>query len=314
MTARPQGGPRRAPPRALPAGVGRSPPVAEPSSLAAEVRVARREQVRQVRRSRSVVAGVALVAFVLLCVALGPSIAPSPLATDPLHALEPPSEAHWFGTDSLGRDSFARVMGGGRQLLVMAPVAAVFATLFGTTLGLVCGYRRGTLDDILSRCFEAVLVLPVVIFASATIVALGRSTTAIIVAVGVPMVPIVARTVRAAVLAERELEYVDTARVRTERSAYIMFREILPNVGAVVRAEFMLRLTQAVVAVATLSFIGLGTQPPTPDWGREIAEHYALLRGGGVWAVLFPVLAIVALVGGLSLIVDGVTAVADRAP
>ena len=91
-----------------------------------------------------------------------------------------------------------------------------------------------------------------------------------------------------------------------------MLREILPNIRAVVLAEFMLRLTQAVVAVATLSFIGLGTQPPTPDWGRQIAEHYSLLGAGGVWAVFFPVLAIVSLVGGLSLIVEGAMAVADR--
>src|SRR5262249_6561051 len=146
----------------------------------------------------------------------------------------------------------------------------------------------GVVDDVLSRCFEAVVVLPVVIFASATVVALGRSALALVVAVGVPMVPIVARTVRAATLAEPDLEYVDTARTRTETSAYIMCREILPNISAVVLVEFMIRLTQAVVAIATLSFIGLGTQPPTPDWAREISEHYALLGGGGLWAVLFP--------------------------
>jgi peptide/nickel transport system permease protein len=277
------------------------------------VRVARHEQIRQLRRSRTVIAGLSLVAFWLACVALGPDIATKdPLTTDALHALAPPSGAHWFGTDSLGRDTFARVMAGGRPLLVIAPTAAVLATLLGTMLGLVCGYRRGIVDDVLSRCFEAVLVLPVVIFASVTIVAIGRSPEAIVVAVATPMIPVVARTVRAAVLSERDLEYVDAALMRTENGAYIMFREILPNISAVVLAEFMLRITQAVVAVATLSFIGLGTQPPTPDWARQIAEHYSLLGAGGIWTVLFPVLAIVSLVGGLSLILEGVTAVADR--
>jgi peptide/nickel transport system permease protein len=275
--------------------------------------VAQHERARQLRRSRTVIAGISVVAFWLLCVAVGPVIATKdPLATNVLDALAPPSGAHWFGTDSLGRDSFARVVAGGRPLLTIAPTVAVIATVLGTALGLVCGYRRGIVDDVLSRCFEAVLVLPVIIFASTTIVALGRSLEAMVVAVVTPMIAIVARTVRAAVLAERDLEYVDAARVRTESSAHIMFREILPNVGAVVLAEFMLRLTQAVVAVATLSFIGLGTQPPAPDWGRQIAEHYTLLGAGGVWAVFFPVLAIVSLVGGLSLIVEGVTAVADR--
>jgi peptide/nickel transport system permease protein len=311
MTARPQGRPVPSPPGALPAGASRSPPPSP--SLAAEVRVARQEQIRQLRRSRAVIGGLAVIAFWLLCVALAPEIASKdPLATDPLHALAPPSAAHWFGTDALGRDTFARVMVGGRPLLTIAPAAAVLATALGTMLGLVCGYRRGVVDDVLSRCFEAVVVLPVVIFASVTIVALGRSRGAAIVAVGVPMIPIAARTVRAAVLAERDLDYVEAARVRTENAAHIMFREILPNIGAVVAAEFMLRLTQSVVAVAVLSFIGLGTQPPTPDWGREIAEQYSLLGGGGGWTVGFPVLAIVSLVGALSLVVDGVMAVADR--
>ena len=232
------------------------------------MRVARNEQIRQLRHSRTVTAGLSLVAFWLVCVLVGPVIATKdPLATDALHALAPPSGAHWFGTDSLGRDTFARVMAGGRPLLIIAPTTAVLATTLGTMLGLVCGYRRGIVDDVLSRCFEAVLVLPVVIFASVTIAALGRSPEAAVIAVATPMIPIVARTVRAAVLSERELEYVDAARVRTENAAHIMLREILPNIGAVVVAEFMLRITQSVVAVATLSFIGLGSQPPTPDWG-----------------------------------------------
>jgi peptide/nickel transport system permease protein len=311
MTARPQGRPGPPPPGALPAGGGRSPPPSP--SLAAEVRVARQEQIRQLRRSRTVTAGLSLVAFWLVCVVVGPIIATKdPLATDALHALAPPSGAHWFGTDSLGRDTFARVMAGGRPLLVIAPTVAVLATALGTMLGLVCGYRRGIVDDVLSRCFEAFLALPVVIFASVTVVALGRSPEAIVVAVATPMIAVVARTVRAAVLSERHLEYIDVARARTESAAHIMFREILPNIGPVVVAEFMLRMTQSVVAVATLSFIGLGSQPPTPDWGRQIAEHYSLLGGGGVWAVLFPVLAIVSLVGGLSLILEGAMAVADR--
>jgi peptide/nickel transport system permease protein len=120
--------------------------------------------------------------------------------------------------------------------------------------------------------------------------------------------------VRAAVLAERELEYIDAARVRTESAAYIMVREVLPNVRAVVLVEFVVRLAYAVFAIATLGFIGIGVQPPTPDWGRQIFEHYSLLGGGllGIWAVLFPVLAIASLVTGISLIVDGVSEVIDR--
>jgi peptide/nickel transport system permease protein len=250
-----------------------------------------------------------------VCAVFGGLIASKdPLATDPLNALAPPSGEHWFGTDLLGRDTFSRVMVGGRQMLVLAPTAALLATVVGTTLGLVAGYLRGATDDVLSRMFEVFLALPVVVFASVILVALGSSRPAIVAAVAIPLSPIVARSVRAAVLAERELEYVDAARVRPENAAYIMFREILPNVRAVVLVEFVVRLAYAVFAIATLSFIGIGVQPPTPDWGRQIFEHYSLLGEGllGGWAVLFPVAAIASLVVGISLIVDGVTEVVDR--
>jgi peptide/nickel transport system permease protein len=293
----------------------RSPATTPARSPAAEVRGARHEQVRRLLRSRTFVAGMAIVGFWALCAAFGPLLATKdPLATDPLHALAPPSAEHWFGTDSLGRDSFVRVMLGGREIFFLAPAAALLATIAGTTVGLVCGYRRGVVDDVVSRGLEAFLALPVVIFASVTLAALGSSPPAIVVAVAIPLAPIVARSVRAAVLAERELEYIDAARVRTEGEAHIMFREILPNVRAVVLVEFVVRLAFAVFAIATLSFIGVGVQPPTPDWGRMIYEHYSLLGGGllGGWAVLFPVAAITTLVVGISLILDGVTDVLER--
>ncbi len=279
------------------------------------LRGARREQLHQLLRSRTFVAGAAIVAFWALCAAFGELIAThDPLATDPRNALAAPSFEHWFGTDRLGRDSFARVMEGGRELLILAPAAALLATVVGTALGLVTGFLRGVVDDVLSRMFEALLALPVVVFGSTLLAALGSSPAAIVIAVGIPLSPIVARSVRAAVLAERELEYIDSARTRTESSAYIMVREVLPNVRAVVLVEFVVRVAYAVFAIATLGFIGIGVQPPTPDWGRQIFEHYSLLGGGllGVWAVVFPVVAIASLVIGISLIVDGVAEVIDR--
>jgi peptide/nickel transport system permease protein len=280
-----------------------------------ELRRARRDRRHQLLRSRTLVAGVAIVAFWVLCAAFGELIAPhDPLATDPRNALAAPSADHWFGTDRLGRDSFVRVMEGGRELLVLAPAAALLATVLGTALGLVTGFLRGVVDDVLSRMFEALLALPVIVFGSTLLAAVGSSWTAIVIAVGIPLSPIVARSVRAAVLAERELEYIDAARIRAESTAYIMVREVLPNVRAVVLVEFVVRVAYAVFAIATLGFIGIGVQPPTPDWGRQIYEHYSLLGGGllGVWAVVFPVVAIASLVIGISLIVDGVAEVVDR--
>jgi peptide/nickel transport system permease protein len=326
MTVRPGSRPRRRPTRREPVapdgalGVARGPATPAPASPAArppadELHRARREQLHELLRSRTFLAGAAIVAFWVLCTAFGELIAPhDPLATDPRNALAAPSPDHWFGTDRLGRDSFARVMEGGREILILAPAAALLATVVGTALGLVTGFLRGVVDDVLSRMFEALLALPVVVFGSALLTALGSSRPAIIVAVGTPLSPIVARSVRAAVLAERELEYIDAARIRTESTAYIMVREVLPNVRAVVLVEFVVRLAYAVFAIATLGFIGIGIQPPTPDWGRQIFEHYSLLGGGllGVWAVVFPVVAIASLVIGISMIVDGVTEVIDR--
>jgi peptide/nickel transport system permease protein len=301
----------------VPAGAPPAPEVTPPWAAADELRGARHERLRQLWRSRTFVAGSVIVSFWMLCAAFGAQIAPhDPLATDPFNALSAPSGDHWFGTDRLGRDSFARVMAGGREILILAPAAALVATVVGTALGLVAGYLRGLVDDVLSRVFEAFLALPVVVFGSSLLAALGSSRPAIILAVAVPLSPIVARSVRAAALAERDLEYIDAARVRTESTAYIMVREVLPNVRAVVLVEFVVRLAYAVFAIATLSFIGVGVQPPTPDWGRQIFEHYSLLGGGllGGWPVVFPVVAIATLVVGISLIVDGVIEVVDRAP
>src|SRR3954447_23260310 len=268
-------------------------------SPADELRGARPDRRHQLLRSQMFVAGAGIVAFWVLCAAFGELVAPhDPLATDPRNTLAAPSLDHWFGTDRIGRDSFVRVMEGGRVLLVLAPAAALLATVVGTVLGLVTGFLRGVVDDVLSRMFEALLALPVVIFGSTLLAALGSSGPAIVLAVGIPLSPIVARSVRAAALTERELEYVDAARVRTESTVYIMVREVLPNVRAVVLVEFVVRVAYAVFAIATLGFIGIGVQPPTPDWGRQIFEHYPLLGGGllGVWAVVFPVLAIASLV------------------
>src|SRR4051812_20960255 len=327
MDTRPRGRPRRRRPArrqsvAPDGALAVAPPPAAPAPAAAaalspadELHGARRDRRHQLLRSRMFRAGAGIVAFWVLCTAFGDLIAPhDPLTPDPRNALAAPSLDHWFGTDRLGRDSFARVMEGGRELLILAPAAALLATVVGSALGLVTGFLRGAVDDVLSRMLEALLALPVVVFGSALLAALGSSRPAIIAAVGIPLSPIVARSVRAAVLTERELEYIDAARTVTESSGYIMVREVLPNVRAVVLVEFVVRVAYAVFAIATLGFIGIGVQPPTPDWGRQIFEHYSLLGGGllGVWAVAFPVVSIASLVTGISLIVDGATEVIDR--
>jgi len=152
-----------------------------------------------------------------------------------------------------------------------------------------------------------------IVLAITIVVALGHSTATIVVVVGVLFTPLVARTVRAAVLAERELDYVPAARLRGERAPYIMFVEILPNVTGPIIVETTVRLGYAVFTVAGLSFLGLGVQPPTPDWAADISANYTLLLAGTYWwTVLFAALAIASLVVAINLIADGITQVLER--
>ena len=184
--------------------------------------------------------------------------------------------------------------------------------MLGTALGLVTGYFRGGVDDVLSRIIEAFLALPVIIMGLLVAVALGPSKTTLIIIIGVLFAPIISRTVRAAVLTEREQEYVAAARLRNERTPYILFGEILPNVMAPIVVEFTVRLGYAIFTAAGLSFLGFGIPAPSPDWGLQVAEHYGLISGGFWWTVLFPSLAIATLVIGVNLIADGVASAFER--
>jgi peptide/nickel transport system permease protein len=254
-----------------------------------------------------------IVGIWVVCAIFRGMLAPDdPFATDPLNDLAAPSGDHWFGTDRLGRDVLSRVIVGARDILIVASVATVLATVVGTALGLVTGYFRGLVDDIISRIIDAFLALPTVIIALLAIVALGPSKLTVILVIGLVFAPIIARTVRAAVLQERELEYVAAAQLRNERTPYVLFAEILPNVMGPVLVEFTVRLGYAIFTVATLSFLGSGIQPPAPDWGLQIFEHYGLISGGYWWPVLFPALAIATLVIGVNMLSDGITRAFER--
>jgi peptide/nickel transport system permease protein len=275
--------------------------------------LARRERLRVLLHSKSFIAGAIIVGFFVLCAIFGSLIVlQDPYASDPLNQLQSPSASYWFGTDRLGRDVFSRVIVGARDIMIIAPAATLLGTILGTALGLVTGYFRGTVDDVLSRLIEAVLALPVILVGILALTSLGPSNITIIIVVGFVFAPVIARTVRAAVLSERELEYVSAARLRNEKTPYILFAEILPNVMGPVVVEFTVRLGYAIFVVATLSFLGLGVQPPSPDWGLQVFEHYGLISGGFWWPVLFPAAAIAILVIGVNLIADGLTQAFER--
>ena len=275
--------------------------------------MARRERFSVLLHSKSFIAGAIIVGFFVFCAIFGSLVVlQDPYASDPLNQLQSPSANYWFGTDRLGRDVFSRVIVGSRDIMIIAPAATLLGTILGTALGLVTGYFRGTVDDVLSRVLEAVLALPVILVGIMALTALGPSDVTIIIVVGFVFAPVIARTVRAAVLSERELEYVSAARLRNEKTPYILFAEILPNVMGPVVVEFTVRLGYAIFVVATLSFLGLGVQPPSPDWGLQVFEHYGLISGGFWWPVLFPAAAIAILVIGVNLIADGLTQAFER--
>jgi peptide/nickel transport system permease protein len=264
-------------------------------------------------RSATFVFGAGIVLFWVASALVGDRLVPhDPFVSDPLLSLKPPSSDHWFGTDRLGRDVFSRVIVGARDILTVAPLATLLGTALGTALGLVTGYLRGWVDDVVGRFIDALLALPLQIVALMALVALGPSTSTVILVIGFVFMPVVARTVRSAVLAERELEYVTSAELRNESALYIMFAEILPNVRAPIVVETTVRLGYAIFAVATLSFIGFGLQPPSPDWGVQISESYSLIGGGFWWTSLFPAIAIASLVVAVNLIADVIEGLSGR--
>lgn len=293
-----------------PRGTQSMPPTGTAGAIDVSARRIRREHLGQVLHSWSFLFGSAVLVFWVVCAAFGNSISPySPLVQNLLLVNSAPSAAHWFGTDSLGRDVLSRVIVGSRDILVIAPSATLLGTAIGTAIGLVQGYFGRLVDNIVGRVVEAVLALPVVIVAFLFIVAAGPSTHTLILVIGVVFALLISRTVRTAVLGERELDYVAAARLRDESSTHIMFIEILPNVLGPVVVEFTVRLGYAIFTVATLSFLGFGVQPPTPDWGADIATNSGYLAAGYWWETLFPALAIATLIVAVNLVADSIEAV-----
>jgi peptide/nickel transport system permease protein len=286
------------------------------AAAASEARIARRETLRQLARSKTFIIGALIVGFWIFCALFGTHIVPHDPQDQSFDPLLEPGGGHLFGTDALGRDVFSRVLVGAGDILKVAPLATLLGIAGGTVVGLVTGYFRGLVDEAISRFVDAWLALPVIVIAVTAIAALGSSTATLIVVIGVIFTPLVGRTVRAAVLAERGLDYVQAARLRGERAPYVMFVEILPNIMGPIIVEATVRLGYAIFAVAGLTFLGFGVQPPSPDWALQIADNYGLLNDtahhGNYWTVLFPGAAVASLVIGVNLIADGISRVLER--
>jgi peptide/nickel transport system permease protein len=285
-------------------------PIESQGAVGAAQAEMRGEFLRDLVRSKTFIVGATILGFWILAAIFGNLLVPhDPLAQDLTNINKAPSASHWFGTDQLGRDMFSRVITGSRDILITAPLATLIGTLLGTMLGLVMGYFRGAIDDVLGRFVEAFLALPLVVTGILGVVALGPSNSTLIIVIGIIFAPLIARTVRAAVLLERELDYVSAARLRGETSAYIMFVEILPNVLGPIMVEFTVRLGYAVFTIVTLSFLGFGIPPPSSNWGLEISTNYAQITYW--WEVLFDALAVASLVIGVNMIANSIESALD---
>jgi peptide/nickel transport system permease protein len=248
----------------------------------------------------------------LLLALIGPLIAPygenEQIAADVRQA---PSSTHLFGTDRLGRDVFSRVVLGTRDIFALAGLGTLLAVICGTIFGLASGYLGGLFDEGVMRFFDSLLAIPALLLALLLIGTVGSSRNSVLIVIVIVYTPIVARVVRSVVLPVKTAGYVEAARTQGESMGYILFREILPSVWPALTVEAALRFSYAIFLVASLGFLGVGAQPPTPDWGLMVNEARHNVSQTP-WAMYFPAAAIALLVIGVNLMADGLKRVLQR--
>jgi peptide/nickel transport system permease protein len=261
---------------------------------------------RRLLHSKSFVLGAVILGFWVVMAFSWPLVVPhDPQEIDALHVLSPPSATYWLGTDSLGRDVFSRTLAGCTTVLLIATASTILSIIVGTLIGLLSGYLGGLVDEVAMRAMDILLAFPIVIIAVLILGLLGSSAVNVILVITILFAPMVARTVRSAVLAEREREYVDAARMRGESVFYVVLGEILPNITAPIIVEATTRLAYAVFTAATLSFLRLGVKQPSPDWGLTISiERVNVMVYAG--STLVPAIALASLVVSVTLVADAV--------
>jgi peptide/nickel transport system permease protein len=259
---------------------------------------------RLAQRPLSLIGTLTVILFLFLA-AFGPNIAPYKFdAIIRGASRQPPTAEHWFGTDNLGRDVFSRVLWGAREIIGIPGLATLIAVALGTGLGLFLGYYGGWIDEVISRALDSLLAIPALLLALVMLGTIGPSPVGIVIVIVLLYVPIVARVIRSATLNVRSAGFIEAARLRGEPMGYILFREILPSVLPALAVEAALRFSYAIFLTASLGFLGLGVQPPSPDWGRMVNEaRDAFTRTP--WALWFPAGAIATLVIGVNLMADG---------
>jgi peptide/nickel transport system permease protein len=277
---------------------------AAPGETLSEPRRGSRPLRRLLRRRGAVAASVIVVFFVAIA-AFAPLVAPyDPVAPSYLMIRKAPSLIHWMGTDEIGRDVLSRVIWGARASLLAGLTSVAISILFGVPIGLLSGYVQGWLDGLLMRMTDAMLACPFLILAIALAVFLEPSLTNAMIAIGIATTPVFIRLTRGEVMAAKVEDYVQAARAVGNSHLRIAFRHILPNVFSPLLVQATLAIARAIIAEASLSFLGLGQQPPAPSWGSmlNVAKNYL---SQAPWMSLWPGIAIVSIVLAFNLLGDG---------
>lgn len=260
---------------------------------------------KKLKSNKSALFGCILVAFFVLISVLAPLLPiPDPLATSWTAVRKAPSAAHWLGTDEIGRDVLSRMIWGARASLLAGVVSVMIAVLVGVPFGLISGYFGGWVDQVISRVTDALLATPFLILAIALAAFLGPSLTNAMIAIGLSAMPVFVRLTRGQVLSVKTEDYVEGARAIGLTDTAIITRYILPNVFAPVLVQATLTVATAIIAEASLSFLGLGQQPPSPSWGSmlNVAKNFLTQAP---WMAWWPGAAIFLVVLGFNLLGDG---------
>lgn len=265
----------------------------------------------QLKKYPLAIAGIAVLILWVLIAIFGPLIVThTHTEMDSANQMVSPATAgHLLGTDSMGRDILARIVYGSRSILTVALLTSIFSTLLGIGFGFMAGYFGGKLDAAFLRAMDILMAIPPLVLSMVVLGILGDSSIlTLTLIVSIAFIPATARVSRGVLLTEKSQEYVSAARIRGESHLYIMFIEILPNTTGPILVEATARFAYSIMMVASLGFLGVGLQPPTPDWGMMVIENKPIISQAP-WAVLFPALAIASLVIAISIFSDFVSKV-----
>ena len=256
-----------------------------------------------IRRHPTIVIGAALLLLVLVAAILAPYIARDPIVFEPINRLKAPSAAFWLGTDSLGRDVYARTVYGARISLLVGLTVAIISVISGLVIGLLAGYFR-RVDAVVMRVMDGLMAIPAILLAIALVALLGASVKVVIIAIAIPEIPRVTRLVRAVVLSVRDLPFVEAARSNGTRVAKLLRRHILPSTVAPLIVQGTFICASAILTEAGLSFLGAGTPPEIPTWGNMIASSRLYLQIAP-WTIFAPGLCLALVVLAVNLLGDG---------